>query len=449
MLVCSRTINQENNMAKGTENSKKEGAEIQSSVQNPANGLIFNNSLMDILSNEDAINPYIGEFSNLKKATPDHLLLKLGQNNNGAIYNVEKRHSEPVKRNFFGSILNFALDLITPVRNLFSFVVQPGHVQVTWDNDQLIIYGAGRHKLLSPFHRRDGKPIAITPPPINDPDRIISLGKQIQIINVPPGRYGVAQKPDGSYEVLGEGTHVLEGSGYTYQGSKELNPSNGNYRIDLGTMELITIPQDSLGLMKTNDGAFKLLKPGRHMLTKGKQCFIEMKKINDEVVKLEPYTLLNVRYGKKAEIYENNQLKILSAGLHLIKAPYQQFNQIVDVTAKDYMIGTNRNVTVYSGEVGIAYKDGKLAILEPGRYQLDQTKEIFSGFMSTQQQDHHYEMMVSTKDLVDIKLKGSVFFRVTDPKKIVEKFGNMVRLLQIITDRTRGLLTDIFRNHDY
>jgi len=110
---------------------------------------------------------------------------------------------------------------------------------------------------------------------------------------------------------------------------------------------------------------------------------------------------------------------------------------------------------VYSGEVGVAYYEGRLKVLQPGRHPIDKAEFLFDGFMSTQQTSLRLKsktgttsqdlLVCDTKDLVSIGIRADVFYRVADPEKAITEVGRN-NVVELVSETSIATLTNILRS---
>lgn len=269
---------------------------------------------------------------------------------------------------------------------------------------------------------------------VNVSDEYIGHGS-IHILNVVKGRVAKANC-DNLPRLFGEGLHIVESANFAYKGMVDI--SRDNLCISHGTITILRVQRGKIGLLWNKNEPVLLDDPG---------------------------------------LYEFN-----SSDVHFV--------EFVDASERFIELGSKKVVQVYTGEVGITYKKGNLAILTNGRHVIESSTHIFERFLSTKQrsirlitygashklsksqnwpkkisssrkvdqmeqvhdqkqQNHLLDdsdlLVCETKDLVKVGVRADVFYSIVDPDKCIKTLDTN-ELEDLVRETAVATLTNIIRS---
>merc|ERR1719397_1523826 len=135
-------------------------------------------------------------------------------------------------------------------------LVQKGFIAKTWNGDQPLILGQGRHYLLSPTHTFAGRADLKT-------DRLISHGP-IHIISVALGQLGIGMDVrTGKPMILTTGTHYINNNFFRWQDFSDLTQPS----TPIGQMKIVRVEKGYVGYgYSGQSGDLKIYQPGLHFI---------------------------------------------------------------------------------------------------------------------------------------------------------------------------------------
>ena len=240
----------------------------------------------------------------------------------------------------------------------------------------------------------------------------------IHILNVVKGRVAKANC-DNLPKLYGEGKHIIESPNFFYEGTEIISPDN--LCIEHGTIAILQVPRGKIALAWNKNEPYLLDQPG---------------------------------------LYEFN-----SNNFHFVG--------YVDASERNIELGSKKVIQVYTGEVGITYKNGSLVVLKHGRHVIDSSTHVFERFLSTKQRsirlityganhkiaksrkkkdfkaaelsDEDDFLVCETKDLVKVGVRADVFYSIVDPNKCIETL-NTDELEDLVRETAVATLTNIIRS---
>jgi len=135
-------------------------------------------------------------------------------------------------------------------------LVQKGFIAKTWNGDQPLILGQGRHYLLSPSHTYAGRADLKS-------DRLISHGP-IHIISVALGQLGIGlDVRTGKPMILTTGTHYINNNFFRWQDFSDLTQPS----TPIGQMKIVRVEKGYVGYgYSGQSGDLKIYQPGLHFI---------------------------------------------------------------------------------------------------------------------------------------------------------------------------------------
>ena len=116
---------------------------------------------------------------------------------------------------------------------------------------------------------------------------------------------------------------------------------------------------------------------------------------------------------------------ILESGIYTRISPLFTFVKTAPIDDQKVSLPPYSIITVHDAQVGIAYLKGELEILEPGEHWLNaKSNQIFLAFLPTTEQVKSLKNIdILTSDGLMVRVKGSVSFRIVDPRRAVVNIG--------------------------
>lgn len=270
----------------------------------------------------------------------------------------------------------------------------------------------------------------------------------IHILLVPKGEYALVVEK-GQPKVLQPGFYVVDSSVFNVAGFVPINQEH----IQHNTIHIIQVPKGKVGLIAKNN-KMMLIHEGMHVYNSQIFQYSGLKDINRESIVHGTITRVRVRNGEIGLAWqENKPVLIEEPGFYEFDSPNFQFVKCVPATDKEIVLGSNKRIMVYDGEVGVSYRCGKLCILEPKTHYFDSTDWIFTGFLSTRQQclslsDRSPDGLLrcDTKDFVEIGIKSDVFYKVADPQKALLEVGSQEAINSLVIETAIATLQSIIRS---
>jgi len=270
------------------------------------------------------------------------------------------------------------------------------------------------------------------------------------VIRVPKGYFGKIFE-DNVAKLLPEGMHVVDKSVFQYKGLVTVNTSYINH----GTIHIIQVPKGFVGLVLESN--FPCLLPtGIHIYDSATLQFSGSKSKMDVSVTHGTINRFRVQKGEIGLAWQDNEpFLVEDPGTYMVDSATFKFVNCVKASEKLVTLGAKKIITVYSGEVGVAYYEGRLKILQSGRHAIDKAEFLFDGFMSTQQTSLRLKsktnnkvqdlLVCDTKDLVSIGIRADVFYRVADPEKTITEVGSN-NVVELVSETSIATLTNIMRS---
>ncbi len=255
---------------------------------------------------------------------------------------------------------------------------------------------------------------------------VAQLGN-LTILRIAPGEVGMGIR-NNIPVLLGTGIHVINDPLFKYEGTT----STSNPTIRVGqTLNIITIPPGSLGVCTVNaQGHF--LGPGRHAINHPRFEFRGLASSTAEHLEVGSKHRVVLPAGRLGLAWDSGRPIILEplpqgqgAPLALcIDNPAFRYQVSVPATQQVILHGSLKVITTRQGFVGLAFKDGVLECLPPGRHVLDKASHAFGGFIPTGQQTLTIDSVTTmTSDNIAIEYDAALTMQVSDARKAIVTFG--------------------------
>lgn len=214
---------------------------------------------------------------------------------------------------------------------------------------------------------------------------ITLIALPFRLRNIPQGSIGVSQS-SGRPEFLGPGWHFLGSPLRSLEGVVSLNHKRTILNLTRG---IVTVEDGHVGVA-LDRGRYILLGPGMHQWNSDTFQFLALVKLEDNVVKMGPFTVITVPPGEVAITEDNGMLKILEG----------------------------------NAETG------------QRTHFLNHSKWVFKGFLSTQPSiDSLVTSKLLTADRVEVALDSTVSWKVIDPHAAAARGGHNMDSIRALVDR--------------
>jgi regulator of protease activity HflC (stomatin/prohibitin superfamily) len=257
---------------------------------------------------------------------------------------------------------------------------------------------------------------------------------------VPDGFIGISDN-NGHPEILGPGRHItLSPLNSSISVRKVTDP-----HINLLTLHIVTVSDDKFGLASEQKRPLVLL-PGIHVFDSPFFEFDRLISQNTDWVSHSTFHRVIVRQGTRGIAWEGNTPLLLEAGIYEWVSPLFEFVKAVSVDQDVVDLQPYTIVTVDDGRVGVCYRRGILSVLKPGEHWLSsEVNERFVGFLPMTQQVRELKPLdVLTNDGLMVRIKGSITFSICDPEVAVIHIGSDSEAV-MVQDRRDNLATSLFR----
>lgn len=186
--------------------------------------------------------------------------------------------------------------------------------------------------------------------------------------------------------------------------------------------KITLIKEGEIGL-SMNAGTPVFVKPGWHTFVSPFHSPTGTANIDDDVISCGNVTIVKVAKGKLGVIENNGDFKLLEPGRHVLKKP-QKFVEYKSTTAPYIKAGSIHRIRVEEGENAVYYNElGQAQVLEAGTHYLNDPKIRFKEFLSKREIVRDVEeQSVSTSDGGRLRLIAQVRYRISDVKKLVNNF---------------------------
>jgi len=165
-----------------------------------------------------------------------------------------------------------------------------------------------------------------------------------------------------------------------------------------------------------------ILGQGRHFLLDPTHSFVGLEELQAKnVISHGPIHIISVALGKLGIGMDRQSGKpmILTTGTHYIDNSFFRWEGFTDLTEPITQIGNMKVVRVEKGWVGYGYrgKTGELVIYPPGRHFI-KPPDRYVDFLSKMIQITQLpEEIHESKDYVQIAVRASIYFQITNPAK--------------------------------
>lgn len=241
----------------------------------------------------------------------------------------------------------------------------------------------------------------------------------VNLIRVLPGHYGIAEN-NGEPVILEPGRHFINEPLFKWINTVPFTQGYVKHR----TVHIITVPGGKIGLVECL-GIGHLLEPGRHFIENNNLIFKGFANATDEHVHILAKHRIMVPEGRIGLAWDGGDAQLLS-GDRIYHIDNNLFKYVKSVSILDEVIehGSIKIITVNEGLLGVAFDDGELTIMEPGRHIVDKPTFMFCSFLSTGQETLPIRKITSlSSDNVGLSFSAAFSIQVVDAKKAVSMLG--------------------------
>jgi len=358
-------------------------------------------------------------------------------------------------------------------------------------DQEFVLFSQGRHVL--PESKYYG--VNIVKLAGGEANNILKLGP-LTIMYVREGWLGgVSHRKTGVYYILYPGPpYLLHEQEYDVD-EAELRPRNED-KFTIGPYEFVTVKDGEIaGAYRKSDGKFTILPPGSSYQLHDKEYEAVIKKQRSVEFQLGPYYYLTVQNGFEAGVYRKKDglfvrlppgktyqlnvddfekpehvkrashitrvgpLTLLTLHDGKLSGAYRHSDgAFVEFTddSREYvlhekfyhsLVTVDRNstvkqdfgpfkvITIREGYAGVFEVEGKIEIKDPGYYKVASNVNISDSIPVKMFQDILPELTFRTKDGVQMGVKVTITWHVTDPMQVARFAGSFNDLARLIKDR--------------
>ncbi len=186
-------------------------------------------------------------------------------------------------------------------------VVPSGCVGISMNLGQVQVHAEGRHCLVSPFNSRS----SFRAYPLTD-ETIHVNSTAFWIITIKEGEYGLATD-QGKPIILGPGIHIINNSFFNLEKRVKQTESVITHQ----TLHRVIIPQGIRGVALDGDLPV-LLAPGIYTRVSPVFKFLRALPVDEQVVDLSPFLVITVFTSQIGIAYKRGMLHVLPPGTHIL-----------------------------------------------------------------------------------------------------------------------------------
>jgi len=162
------------------------------------------------------------------------------------------------------------------------------------------------------------------------------------------------------------------------------------------------------------------------------------------VLNVGPVTIIRVPQGSVGFAFNDGKPEVLLPGRHVRKTASFQYNAIYSLSEDLIIFGPIKFLTVRSGGVRVCYEKGKVCVLIPGRYVINNPAFTISGLILTQQQNLRFaKHPVMLDGGINLLVEGLLTFKVDGVEKLIHELGDN-DLVRAVEDVTKAELSRVF-----
>eukprot|EP00928_Gymnodinium_smaydae_P041117 TRINITY_DN27832_c0_g5_i1.p1 TRINITY_DN27832_c0_g5~~TRINITY_DN27832_c0_g5_i1.p1 ORF type:complete len:784 (+),score=148.40 TRINITY_DN27832_c0_g5_i1:117-2354(+) len=272
------------------------------------------------------------------------------------------------------------------------------------------------------------------------------------VLRVKRGSFALVWESPTQPRILREGSYAVKSPCFRFEKFVNIEETY----IKHGTIHIIQVPKGHVGKVFENVTP-KLLQAGVHMVDHPNFHFDGLEKISSVLIKHGTITRFRVNQGEIGlATFHNEAVFVDNPGTYEIDSADFIYHNAESVSSKLLKNGNKKVVTVFSGEVGLSYRGGRLDVLQPGRHILAASDHYFDSFLSTQQvalrlkdttdSSHKDDLIIAeTKDFVQVGICADIFYSIADAMKTITRVGKK-GVETLVMETAIGTLTNIIRS---
>lgn len=266
----------------------------------------------------------------------------------------------------------------------------------------------------------------------------------MHIIRILPGHYGLCRF-DGVPYVMAPGRHFINDPLFQFVGTQPATKAN----ISHGTIHIIIVDTGKVGVGVVK-GVGHLLEPGRHFINNPDFQFKGVVDANAEYINSCSKHRILIPMGKVGLGWRKNEAILMEANkAYFIDDADFKYQGSVSLLQEQIEHGAFKIITVNKGLVGVAFDDGALTILQPGRHIVDRETFNFSAMLSTGQETIPISEIVNlSSDNVGLRFSAALNIQVIDARKAVTMLGrDLSRVKDTRARKATEFSSSVFQNN--
>lgn len=249
----------------------------------------------------------------------------------------------------------------------------------------------------------------------------------MHIIRILPGKLGLC-KFDGVPHVMAAGRHFINDPLFEYKGAVDVTAAY----IKNDTISIIIVPTGKVACVAVK-GVGHILEAGQHWINNPDLAFNgQFLPASAEYIRANAKHRILIPMGKVGLGWRKNEGILLEANKsYFIDDPDFRYIGSVSMLEERIEHGAFKIITVNKGLVGVAFDDGKLQILPPGRHIVKRETWNFASMLSTGQETIPIAEIVNlSSDNVGLRFSAALNVQVIDAAKAVTMLGRDLSKVQ-------------------
>lgn len=184
------------------------------------------------------------------------------------------------------------------------------------------------------------------------------------------------------------------------------------------------VEQGQLELWSDEKGRTFALGAGRHWITSPWKQYRGTLRLAEDVLRMDTVAVVRVPVGYVGLALLNGDPLVLLPGTHVYKNAGFDFARVVPLSDSTITFGPVALLTVKAGTALACYRDGRLCVLEPGRYAVNCASFAVGSLVQTRQLNTRLENhRVVLAGGVSLTVQGLLTYRVADVEKMMLAIG--------------------------
>lgn len=239
------------------------------------------------------------------------------------------------------------------------------------------------------------------------------------IIRILPGTYGLCTI-DGFPYVMMPGRHLINNPLFEY--IRAVQATSGHIRN--GTISILIVPTGQVGIASVK-GVGHILESGQHWINNPDFVFDRFVSASQEYIQAHAKHRILVPVGMIGRGWQGNESIFLNAEqTYYINDPVFRYTGSCSMLDEVIIHGSLKIITVNKGLVGVAFNNGELEILQPGRHVINRETWNFCSMLSTGQETIPIREITNlSSDNVGLCFEAALNIQVIDAAKAVTMLG--------------------------